>query len=160
MNKQALVLSIIDLLMAESEHLASAARTAHADATAPESKAENKYDTRGLEASYLAGAQAKMAATSLQNIAAYKMLELKEFNNKSRIALTAFIELESGDGSRSFYFLGPNGGGTIVEHEGMKVLLITPASHIGTKLLGREVGDSIKIDSGSTKKEYEIISIR
>ncbi len=158
-NKQELLLSIVDLLSREAENLVSAAKTAHADATAPESKAENKYDTRGLEASYLAGAQAKMAATSMQNIVSYKALELKEFSDKSRIALTAFIELESEDGSRNFYFLGPKGGGTEVEFNGMKVLLITPSSPLGGKLIGREVGDSVKIELGATKKEYEIISI-
>ena len=159
-NKQELVLRIVDLLSADAKNLASAAKAAHADATAPESKAENKYDTRGLEASYLAGAQAKMAAESLQHIASYKTLELKEFTNESKIALTAFIELESGDGIRSFYFLGTKGGGTLVEHSEMKVLLITPSSPLGRKLLGREVGDCIKIESGSATKEYEIISIR
>lgn len=158
-NKQELLLRIIELLSREAENLTNAAKTAHADATAPESKAENKYDTRGLEASYLAGAQAKMAAESLLNISSYKTIQLKEFTNKSKIALTAFIELESDDGSRNFYFLGPKGGGTIIEYDGMKVLLITPSSPLGAILLGREVGDCVKIGSGNNLKEYEIISI-
>jgi len=159
MDKQQLVRCIINLLSQEAENLAKAARTTHADATNSESKAENKYDTRGLEASYLAGAQAKMASASMQNLASYKTLELKEFTNKSRIALTAFIKLESDDGSCSFYFLGPKGGGTEVEYQGMKVLLITPFSPLGEKLIGREVGDCVKVQSGDSKKEYEIISI-
>lgn len=159
MNKQKFVQRIIDLLSQEAENLASAAKTAHADATNPESKAENKYDTRGLEASYLAGAQAKMATASLQNIAVYKTIELKEFTNESRIALTAFVELESADGIRSFYFIGPKGGGTEIEYNGIKVLLITPSSPLGGKLIGHLVGDYIAIQAGSVKKEYEIISI-
>jgi hypothetical protein len=158
-NKQDFVDHIIDSLSLEAENLTKAAKISHADATNTESKAENKYDTRGLEASYLAGTQAKMATESLKNIASYKTIELKEFTNKSRIALTAFIELESGDGSRSFYFLGPKGGGTIVEYDGMKVLLITPSSPLGGKLIGREAGDCIILELGSTKKEYEVISI-
>jgi len=159
MNKQKLVLGIIEVLTREAENLTSAAKTAHEDATAPESKAENKYDTRGLEASYLAGAQAKMAAESLLNISSYKTIELKEFSNKSKIALTAFIELESEDGSRNFYFLGPKGGGTIIEYDGMKVLLITPSSPLGGKLIGHEVGDCVTMQVGGIRKEYEIISI-
>ncbi len=159
MNKQKLVLHIIESLSCEAENLARAAKTAHADATNAESKAENKYDTRGLEASYLAGAQAKMAASSLQNLACYKNIELKEFSPESRIALTALIELESADGSRSFYFLGPKSGGTEVEYDGIRVLLITPSSPLGGKLLGREAGDCITIHIDGIKKEYEIISI-
>jgi transcription elongation GreA/GreB family factor len=159
MNKQTLVHSIIEALTREAENLASAAKTAHADATDSESKAENKYDTRGLEASYLAGAQAKMAASSLQDIAAYKNIELKAFTNESKIALTALVELESADGSRAIYFIGPKGGGTEVKHEGVRVLLITPYSPLGGKLIGHEVGDCITMQAGGIKKEYEIISI-
>lgn len=157
--KQDFVQRVLESLSIEAENLANSARITYADATNAESKAENKYDTRGLEASYLAGAQAKMAAASLQNIAAYQNIELKEFSNKSRIALTSFIELESEDGKRSFYFLGPKGGETQVEYAGKKVLLITPSSPLGKKLLGREVGDCVKIPSGNINKEYEIISI-
>jgi hypothetical protein len=159
MNKHELVRRIISLLSLEAEHLMNAAKTAHADATNAESKAENKYDTRGLEASYLAGAQAKMAAESTQNIASYKTLKLKEFTNTSRIALTALVELESAEGVRSLYFLGPKGGGTKIEYDGIKILLITPSSPLGGKLIGREVGDCIVMQIGGTKKEYEIILI-
>ncbi len=158
-NKHALVLKIIESLNREAESFADAAKTAHRDATAPESKAENKYDTRGLEASYLASAQSKLVAESLQNIASYNAIELEEFNDKSQISLTAFIELEAKDGSRTFYFLGPKGGGTIVEYEGMKILLITPSSLLGKKLLGCEVGDCITIGSLSNIKQFTVISI-
>ena len=150
---------IIEALTCEADNLASAAKTAHADVTDPESKAENKYDTRGLEASCLAGAQAKMAVESVLNISSYKTIELKEFTNKSKIALTAFIELESDDGGRNFYFLVPKSGGTIIEYDGMKVLLITPSSPLGGKLIGHEVGDCITMQVDGIRKEYEIISI-
>lgn len=156
MNKKELVRHIIELLALEAENLAHGAKIAHADATGEESKAENKYDTRGLEASYLAGAQAKMAGEALQNVASYKDIEFKQFTNKSRIELTALIQLESEGGSRSFYFIGPKGGGIEIIHEGIKVLLITPSSPLGGRLIGREVGDVVKLSAG---KEYEILSI-
>ena len=53
-----------------------AAKASHAEATAEENRAENKYDTRGLEASYLATGQAN------------KVLELEA-------AIEAFSDLKS-----------------------------------------------------------------
>jgi transcription elongation GreA/GreB family factor len=159
MNKQQLVEQFIEQLLIEAANLATAAKTAHADATGEESKSENKYDTRGLEASYLAGAQAKMAAESIQNIACYKTLALKDFTSDSKISITAFIELESEDSTRSFYFLGPKGGGTKIEFDGKSILLITPSSPIGGQLISRRVGDCISIQVAGNKKEYEVIAI-
>lgn len=159
-DKQKLVSLIIDLLSREVENLSNAAKTAHADATNGESKAENKYDTRGLEASYLAGAQAKMASESMQNLACYKNMEIKEFTNDAKISLTALIELESEDVTSGFYFLGPKSGGMEINYEGIKVLLITPSSPMGGRLIGREVGDFIEMSSGKIKKEYTIMSIK
>lgn len=158
-DKTALVLQIIGLLERKSENFVKAAKTAHADATGEESKAENKYDTRGLEASYLAGAQAAMAAESAKDLACYKTIRLKEFTHDSKIDLTAFIELESEEGVQSFYFMGPKSGGLGVEYEGNRVLLITPSAPLGRELMGREVGDFIEINASNSKKGYEIVGV-
>jgi len=58
-SKSALLERIRAELRARFERLAAAAREAHAAATDPGSKAESKYDTRNLEASYLATGQAR-----------------------------------------------------------------------------------------------------
>ena len=158
-DKQKLVEQIIQQLSDYAANLSKAAQTAHKDATGEESKAENKYDTRGLEASYLAESQANMAAEAIQNVSSYKTIELKEFPSDSKIELTALIELEAEDGAKSFYFLGPNSGGTEIECENKKILLITPSSPIGMKLLRREKGDIITTKINGNKKEYEIINI-
>jgi len=158
-NKEKLVLQIIRLLEQESENLTNAAKATHADATNEESKAEHKYDTRSLEASYLAGAQAALASESKLSLAIYKKLEIKEFHADSKIALTAFIELVSDDGEHSFYFLGPNSGGIKIEHEGKPVVVITPPSPLGQKLIGCTVGDCVKIANYGNAREYEIFRV-
>lgn len=155
MKKQELLNKIIELLNLEAENLINAAKTAHEDSIGEENKAENKYDTRSLEASYLAEAQANMASTINENIACYKNIELKDFNEESKVALTALIELESESGEHNFYFLGPKNGGIEIEYKKHKILLITPSSPIGRKLIGRQVGDCIIMN----KKELEIVSL-
>ena len=60
--KAALLKQLAAKLEAELATIRAAAQATHAAATHPDAKAENKYDTRGLEASYLAGAQQERVA--------------------------------------------------------------------------------------------------
>ena len=62
MNKRAIIKKIIAKLTGELEVYFRAAQYARDEATHEQNKAENKYDTRGLEASYLARGQSKQAA--------------------------------------------------------------------------------------------------
>ena len=58
MEKSRLIKQIVASLSQSLGVLEKAARASHAEATHESSKAESKYDTRGLEAAYLAGGQA------------------------------------------------------------------------------------------------------
>lgn len=86
----------------------------HAEATHESSKAESKYDTRGLEAAYLAGGQARQAMEILDSIKLYETLTTKNFAADEPIDLTALVELDVG-GARSRYFIGPKNGGLEIE---------------------------------------------
>ena len=55
MNKSQLLKEIVAALGESLETLERAARASHNEATHESSRAESKYDTRGLEAAYLAG---------------------------------------------------------------------------------------------------------
>src|SRR3954465_7758902 len=114
MKKSALIKKITSSLAANLELLQKAARASHAEATHESSKAENKYDTRGLEAAYLAGGQARQAKEILDSIKLYEALVTKDFGPDDPIGLTALVELEM-DGVRSCYFIGPKNGGLEVE---------------------------------------------
>src|SRR5687768_8190463 len=112
------------------ELLFKAARAAHAEATHEQSKAEDKYDTRGLEASYLARGQSRQAGEIEQAIAQFEALPLRDFAPNDAIDVGAVVELQ-GKREKSFYFLGPRGGGTEVQHEGKEIVVITPQSPLG-----------------------------
>ena len=159
MNKRAIVKKIIAKLNEGMALSLKAARTAHEEATHEESKAEDKYDTRGLEAAYLAGGQAKQAAETEKAIVAYESLVLDKFTEKTLIDLTALVELES-DGERIFYFLGPTSGGLELSHDGKLVLVITPQAPLGQNLIGKKVGDKVKMKIGGLPVEYRVVSVR
>src|SRR5689334_21913433 len=109
-KKSDLIERIIEALNDSLAVLEKAARAAHAEATHESSKAENKYDTRGLEAAYLAGGQARQAREILESIKAYGSLPVKEFGAADPIELSALVELKA-EGANGIYFIGPRGGG-------------------------------------------------
>lgn len=156
MNKRALLKKILSQLEAGLESYSRAARAAHAEATDPQSKAENKYDTRGLEAAYLAGAQSRQAAETQNAIEAFQKLALKEFKAGEAIDLSAFVEVET-RGDRMHFFIGPSKGGLEIEHNNKEVTVITPQAPLGEQLVGRKAGDRFKWGAGAA--EYKIVSV-
>jgi hypothetical protein len=101
-NKQTLLEAIVARLTEELDGYAKAARAAHAEATHEQNKAENKYDTRGLEASYLARGQSRQVAETEQAISEFRSLALRQFSEKDGVDIGALVQLE-GNGERSLY---------------------------------------------------------
>lgn len=159
MNKKQLVEQIIVMLEKEIGALKAAALETYAAATGEESKPENKYDTFALEASYLAGAQAKRVVDIENSLAVYKTLEIKAFTEKSRIESTAVVEVDL-DGKTLHVFIVPAKGSLTLNFEGVHIQVITPQSPLGEALLGLRVGDVAKVDKGARQLEYEIVSLQ
>src|SRR3954469_25183468 len=117
MKKSKLLERIIEALHDSLAVLEKAARAAHAEATHESSKAENKYDTRGLEAAYLAGGQARQASEILESIKVYRALQTNTFGGTDPIDVSAVVELKT-DGELGTYFIGPRSGGLEFDYEG------------------------------------------
>ena len=159
MNKGHLVRQIIARLSESLGVLEKAARASHAEATHESSKAENKYDTRGLEAAYLARGQSRQAKEILDSIKVYEALCLKDFAPDEPIDVTALVELEL-DGTRSLFFVGPANGGLEIDFGGEEVTVITPQSPLGEQLIGKKVRKRWTAKVGGAARKYEIISVR
>lgn len=146
---------IIDQLSADLAVFSTAAKTAHEAAIHEENIPDNKYDTLSLEASYVAQGQANRAQDLRCALQAYQGLELQRFDDDSPIRLTALVSLEAEDGETRTVFVGPQEGGLRVTVDGEEVLVITPASPLGTELIGRCVGDVVNLG----KREFEIVAV-
>jgi transcription elongation GreA/GreB family factor len=144
MNKRALIRKIVDQLAEELQVYFRAAAASRTEATHEQSKAENKYDTRGLEASYLARGQSKQAAEIQGAIAAFEKLKPRNFGDGEPVDVGAFVELET-NGEKAAYFIGPRAGGTEVIHDRREVLVITPESPLGQQLMGKKQGEVLKL---------------
>ena len=158
MEKKRLIKQIIASLSESLVVLEKAARASHAEATHESSKAESKYDTRGLEAAYLAGGQARQAKEILDSIKLYETLMAKDFAADEPIDLTALVELEAG-GNRSFYFIGPKNGGLELKHQRKEITVITPHSPLGQDLMGKIAGQRWTGKLGGAAAKYHIVSV-
>ena len=159
MNKDDLLHKIITALIADLRLLTEASRTAHAAATHSECLPDNKYDTTGLEASYVAQGQANRAQEIRQALESYRKLTLRSFDDETLIRLTAYVTIEADDGSCREVFLGPDAGGLKMADGDMECFVITPESPLGRALLGRVCGDEIHIGNGMSQKTFTIVAV-
>lgn len=158
MNKPAILKKIIAKLTDELEVYFRAANYARAEATHESNKPENKYDTRGLEASYLARGQSRQAAELEASIAEFTKLGNRKFAPGEPADLGAVVALEQG-GETLFYFLGPRAGGTEVVHDRKEIVVVTPQSPLGAQLIGRRTGESPMLELGGVKQAARITGI-
>ncbi len=158
MNKRALIQKIVAALTDELGIYFRAALNSRAEATHEQSKADNKYDTRGLEASYLARGQSKQAAEVEAAIAEFQKLPVQDFSPADPIGIGAVVELETPE-ETSFYFIGPRAGGTEVKHDKKEILVITPQSPLGSQLMEKKQGDKLQLLIAGRKQTARIISV-
>jgi len=157
-DKKKLIEEICRQLEKDLVVLKAAALATYEAATGEESKAENEYDTRGLEASYLAGAQAKRVQEIEEQLTLYKYLEIKNFDESTGIAATALVEAEA-DGKKVLLFVMPKGGGLSLNFNGQKIQVVTPTSPLGEALVGLKVGEAAIVETGAQSKEYEVLAV-
>ena len=158
MNKRAVIKKIIAKLTDELAIYFRAAEASRAEATHEQSKAESKYDTRGLEASYLARGQSRQAAEIETAITEFEKLAASKSATNGTIDIGALVELKM-NGESSFYFIGPRAGGMEVEHNKQEVLVITPQSPLGEQLVGKKAGESFQLKLGGELRPAKIGSV-
>lgn len=148
MNKEKLRQLLIDELELEWRSQSAAADLARDEATHDESRPESKYDTHSQEAAYLAEGQARLAADIAEARAAFQSLPLPAFGPLDPVALGALVQLDQ-SGERAWYFIGPHRGGTTVQLEGTSVMVITPQSPLGRRLMGATPGSTVALPGGN-----------
>jgi len=159
MHKDTILATIVAELEQEVATLTAAAQTSFNDATDEESRAESKYDTRSLETSYLASGQARLAVEAREALSRFKNLNMKSFKQEDAIALSAFIEVRT-DRETNYYFLGPSSGGLEIRQSDKTIMVITPQSPIGSRLLGKKQGDTVTVTLGRNQERLTIVDVK
>lgn len=147
MEKGAILEAVIQVMREELGLLNRAAEDARSGATDAEVRSESKYDTRGLESSYLARGHAMKFEALAADVGVLECLECPGFGEKDKIGIGALVGVKMGREPLRFFVL-PNGGGIEVEtNDGLaEVTVVTPESPMGGRLLGLSVGDKFSLN--------------
>ena len=151
---------IIDHLIAERKHalseLESIAERAHNEAIHSENKSDGKYDTRAIEAGYLAGAQLKRTEAARRELAALTQLSDQALNGPIQVG--ALVRLK-GEEIEKKIFLAPTTGGQILDWPEGKIQIVSKASPWGEELLGRQREEEVELESPRGSQFYQIIEV-
>jgi transcription elongation GreA/GreB family factor len=143
-----------DLLQAEQ-----AARVAHETATHEENIAENKYDTLGLEAAYLASGQAQRAEAIRQVMANWRQFRPGPYEPSKGIQLGALVCLADATDKQQRLFLGPVGGTMKLVCGTQPVQVISVEAPLGKALLGKFEGDEVAIQVAQIRQQFEVLEV-
>lgn len=159
MNKATLLARIVAALETDMEVLRRAAQTAYETATAEENIAENKYDTLGLEASYLATGQARRMEEIRQARLAYQQLTLRDYDPEAGVQLSNLVLLADEQDRQQRVFLGPEAAGLKIGEGQALITVITPRSPLGQSLMGKLEGDEVVLVLGNGRQVYELVEV-
>lgn len=157
--KEILLKQLIDNAKHELIQLEAAAKSHKDFATDQEFKAESKYDTRALEASYLASAEAKRVEELKLEVQILEEVDLNASKKLGEISIGALIELEHKKQKR-FYFLIPTAGGTMLKVKEETVLVVSVFSPIGDALMGLKVGEEFEVETPKETRHYQVVSFQ
>lgn len=116
-------------------------------ATHVEARAETKWDTCGLEQSYLARGHAMQFEQLARQISELRSFVPPDFRDMP-IGIGALVEVKT-LGERMMFFLLKFGGGVEIHFEDREITVITPESPVGAALMNKRQGDAYSFRRGT-----------
>lgn len=159
-DKEQLHAVILTALKALVDNAQAAVDRAYEAATHEENIAENKYDTLGLEASYLTQGQARRLAECKADLAAFEALQPKAFAGNDSVGIGALVTLLDENECEHRFFLGPADGGVKVRLDDRDIIIITTSAPLGKALLNKVAGDEVVVKITDKQTCYEILNVR
>lgn len=157
MDKSSFPLQVLNRLAEDLRHAEQAARVAHETATHEENVAENKYDTLGLEAAYLATGQARRADAIRQAMTRWRQFRPAAYDADSGIQLGALVCLVDGEDHRQHFFLGPDGGSMQLVSDDQVIQVLSSDAPLARAMLGKCEGDEVAIQIASARQQFEVL---
>ena len=141
----------------EAESLEATVSEAREAATHGELRQEGKYDTRGIEAGYLAGAHARRLQELRENLIRLEGFRSAGSVPKDRVAAGSIVTLEGDAGTETCFVAPVQGGGTLTV-DGVRVKVITATSPMGEAMSGLRPGETFEIEVRGEDLEYRVVS--
>lgn len=160
MDKFLLRQQVLERLAEDLLHAEQAAQVAHETATHEENIAENKYDTLGLEAAYLATGQARRAAAIREVMSGWRHFQPSAYDASKGIQLGTLVCLVDADGRQQQLFLGLAGGSMALASGDQVIQVVSIEAPLGKAMLGKCEGDEVSIQVGATRQQFEVLWAR
>jgi len=157
-NKYEILSLIISKLEADISISEQAVQMARDTATHKDCLGSSKYETMGLEASYLAQGQGTRLLELERSLAYFKQLKLN-IQTPAYIQLTSLLTLENEDGKQQVLWMAADAGGLMIKHQEHVITVITPKSPLGKALLGKAEGDDFELNIAGKKYTYQVTSL-
>ncbi len=156
-NKKLIIQKLIENFQQELILVEAAAKSTKDLVTADDLKSEGKYDTRAIEAAYLASAQNKRVEEIKLDIQMLEEIELPEIPSKT--LQLGSLGLFSCNNQERYYFLSSTSGGSILMIEGQGILVISVFSPIGNEALGLAAGESFEVETPKETRTYKVVQV-
>ena len=154
-DKNLIVSQLVQQLESDLCALEEVAHSSKEYVTDGDVKPEGKYDTRAIEASYLAGAQEKRVEEIKLDLQMLKDLEL---HPSSSAQLGSLVKIKFNNEDR-LYFISSTAGGSIVNINGTTVLVISVFSPIGSEILNLEANDAFEVETPGGSRHYQVVAV-
>lgn len=138
------IIKILEKQLAEKVSLMkSALADSNEGSSGDEAKSEGKYDTRAIEAGYLAEAQAQQLVQAEEALDIFQRFEAPDYTISDPVGPGALVEAEVEE-NLSFFLLAPSGGGLTTDFLGCELTVITPDSRLYQSLIDKKLGDRLE----------------
>ena len=151
MNKEKIFQHIIEKLDEEFVVQSQIVESTKSEAIHGDMKQEGKYDTRRIEASYLAGAQARRFKELEQDLFKLKRFNINDYDNDDEITIGSLFHLNA-----DLYLLTPMQRGLSINFMNHQISIISAHSPIGIEAMGLNVGDEVEVETPGGIKFFEI----
>ncbi len=156
--KKKIIEELLSKVRAELSALESASKSAKAYVTDGDIKSDGKYDTRGIEAGYLAGAQEKRVEELKLELQMLEEIPIRDFSKGEEVGIGSLVDLTF-KGQTRRYFIAPTAGGTMLNIDETPILVISTFSPIGDAVFGTTLGEEFELETPQELRLYKVESI-
>lgn len=157
-TKESILETLISRVKSDLEAATLAAAVTSAGAKDESMKSDGKYDTRAIEAGQLAGAQLRRVEELKLELQMLEEMPKRSYTKDDEIGLGALVDIKFKGQTRK-YFICSTAGGTMLQIDGVGVLVISVFSPIGDAVLEHKVGDTFELETPSEVRQYEVIGV-
>ncbi|MDQ6998881.1 MAG: GreA/GreB family elongation factor [Mariprofundus sp.] len=156
-DKQSFLQCIIEQLASDLLMLEQAVALARDTATHADCLGSSKYETMGLEASYLAQGQGTRLIEVEHSLSYFKQIIVNACTTE--VVLSSMLLLADEQDHQQLLWIAAEAGGLKVQCGEIEITVITPRSPLGRALMRKSAGDEVVVHIAGRTRHYEVVDV-